>query len=79
MALYKYPAYVSQNANEIFDEICTPGTPAPRAGIFRCMGCHREVALNEEELLPPQNHHEHEPAQGDVRWRLTVYANHRPQ
>jgi hypothetical protein len=41
------------------------------------MGCQREVASNEHEPLPPQNHHQHSVAQGSIRWKLIVYADHR--
>jgi hypothetical protein len=26
--------------------------------------------------LPPQNHHQHSAAQGHIRWRMIVYADH---
>jgi hypothetical protein len=79
MALYKHANYLSQNNDDIFDQENKPGVPAPRSGIYRCMGCGREVASNEGEPLPPQNHHQHNQAQGSIRWKLIVYANHREQ
>jgi hypothetical protein len=77
MALYKYEAYIRENTEPIFDGINGPGAAAPRSGIYRCMGCHREAACNEHQPLPPQNHHQHSQAQGTIRWRLIVYADHR--
>jgi hypothetical protein len=50
---------------------------AAGSGIYRCMGCGREVASNESEPLPPQNHHQHNQNQGSIRWKLIVYADHR--
>jgi len=79
MALYKHSRYISQNNDDIFDQENKPGTVAPRSGIYRCMGCGREVASNEGEPLPPQNHHQHNQSQGAIRWKLIVYANHREQ
>ncbi|PWV22291.1 protein L, partial [Cronobacter sakazakii] len=26
------------------------------------------------KTIPPQNHHQHTPAQGNIRWQLFVYA-----
>jgi hypothetical protein len=40
------------------------------------MGCGREIGIAQGHTLPPQNQHEHTPAQGAIRWRLIVYADH---
>jgi len=79
MALYKYAQYVKVNTDAIFDDIHQPGVPAPRSGIYRCEACGKEVASNQGEPLPPQNHHQHAPSQGAIRWRLVVYAQHDPK
>jgi hypothetical protein len=78
MALYKHVDYLTRSTAEIFDQENKPGVAAPRSGIFRCVGCGREVASNQEESLPPRNHHKHTRQQGHIRWRLIVYANHQP-
>jgi hypothetical protein len=49
-----------------------PGDPVPRSGIYRCLGCNREIAANEGDPFPPQNHHQHSIAQGKIRWKLNV-------
>ena len=77
MALYKDATHLTQSADPAFDNISTPGTAAPFSGIYRCVGCHREVASNEGQPLPPQNHHQHLAAQGFIRWQLLLYADHR--
>jgi hypothetical protein len=77
MALYKYAQYLAQNDDGVFDHENPPGHAAPRSGIYRCRGCGREVASNEGEPLPPQNHHQHNQSQGAIRWKLIVYADHR--
>ena len=75
MALYKYAHYLGLNDNVAFDTELAPGTRVPNSGIYRCMGCNREIAANEGgDPLPPQNHHQHAPAQGRIRWKLTVFA-----
>ena len=79
MALYKYSQYLGQNNDAVFDGENTPGTAAPRSGIYRCTGCGREEASNQGQPLPPQNHHQHSPAQGAIRWKLIVYADHKPK
>ena len=80
MALYKHSVYLQQSNDQAFDREYGPGNPAPFSGIYRCMGCGREVASNEHEPLPPQNHHQHQPAtQGSVWWRMVVYAHHTPK
>jgi len=77
MSLYKYSEYLIQSDDRSFDSENSPGAAAPLSGIYRCMGCNREVASNEGQPLPPQNHHQHAPTKGAIRWKLIVYADHR--
>jgi hypothetical protein len=79
MALYKYNQYLTQSQHESFDQIHNPGAATPFSGIYRCEGCGREVVSESGKPLPPQNHHQHALAQGAIRWRLTVYADHEPK
>jgi hypothetical protein len=74
MALYKYSQFLTVSQDAAFDSIAGPGTTTPHSGIYRCEGCGKEIAANEGNPLPPQNHHQHGPAQGTIRWRLAVYA-----
>ena len=79
MAIYKYDDYVRKNATDpAFDGEHRPGATAPLSGIYRCVGCGREDISKEGNPLPPQNHHQHTTVQGAVRWRLAVFADHRP-
>lgn len=77
MAMYKYGTYLTKSEDQTFDEIHKPGQKAIRSGIYRCMGCHREVTSEQGNSLPPQNHHTHSAQQGDIRWKMIVYADHR--
>ena len=76
MALYRYAHYLSRNDDPAFDQENSPGTRARFSGIYRCMGCGREAACNQGDPLPPQNHHQHNPGQDAIRWKLIVYADY---
>lgn len=52
-----------------------PGAKVPMSGIYICVGCNDEVTSNEGDPFPPQNHHQHEKSQGDIRWKLLVRTN----
>jgi hypothetical protein len=56
-------------------DIYGPGDRAPKSGIYRCDGCGKEISHNEGVSLPAQNHGQHSPSQGDIRWKLIVRAN----
>jgi hypothetical protein len=79
MAVYKNPDYVRQNNDQAFDPDHKPGAEAPFAGIYRCMGCHKEIGIAQGHTLPPQDHHTHTQQQGAIRWRLAVWADHNPK
>lgn len=79
MALYKQGEFLARSQDAVFDVDHKPGNHAPHSGIYRCMGCGREASSEENKPLPPQNHHQHDPTQGPIRWRLIVYADHRPK
>ena len=78
MAWYKYDQYLKKSVGDAYDQDLSPGIAAPHAGIYRCMGCGRELGIAQSHMLPPQNHHQHTAAEGTIRWRLIVYADHRP-
>ena len=79
MALYKEEKYLQKTTDTAFDNDHSPGNAAPLAGIYRCMGCHREIGIAQGHTLPPQSDHSHTPAQGHIRWRLIVWADHNPK
>ena len=74
MALYKHLQQLSWSQDSAFDDLRSPGTPAPHSGIYQCAHCGHEVALRRSEILPPENHGPHDPGMGVVKWRLLVFA-----
>ena len=72
MALYKYSNVLAQMNSDEFDKLYDPGTRGSWSGIYRCAGCGREIVHTTDHPLPPQNHHQHDTAQGKIRWRLVV-------
>ena len=78
MASYKYQRYIACSNSDEFDRDHQPGQAAPYSGIYLCVCCGRETAINRGELLPTQHHHEHAVSQGAIQWRLIVYASHQP-
>jgi len=52
-----------------------PGDTVPMSGIYRCLGCKREITSNEDDPFPPQNHHQHTASQGSIKWKLNVRTN----
>jgi hypothetical protein len=72
--LYKYPQFLTKSDDEKFDKIHEPGTPTPYSGIYRCEGCGKEATSIHSHPLPPQNHHQHAPGQGRIRWRLAIWG-----
>jgi hypothetical protein len=72
VALYKYGNLLQQSTHTAFDTLHMPGALAPYSGIYRCEGCGHEIAEVRMRPLPPQNHHQHIPGQGPIRWRLVV-------
>lgn len=78
MALYKSVTLVTHTNDAAFDAVYTPGTLTPHSGIYRCLACGDEIASNAGNPLPPQNHRQHHPNQGAVRWQLLVYAQQQP-
>lgn len=74
MALYKHGQQLAQSQHQAFDALLTPGTTAANAGVYRCAVCGDEIGIAKDHTLPPQNHHQHPPGHGPIRWRLLVCA-----
>lgn len=52
-----------------------PGNDVPVSGIYKCVGCKKEITSNKRDPFPPQNFHQHSSEQGPVRWKLIVRTN----
>ena len=74
MALYKNAGYLDQSTSQAFDTLHNPGAVPPNSGIYRCEGCGQEIVAEKERRFPSQNHHQHIPSQGSIRWRMIVAA-----
>lgn len=72
MAIFKYQSFLINSDHSAFDQFYAPGTATPYSGIYRCEGCGVNEVSTFSHPLPPQNHHQHSPEQGPVRWRLVV-------
>jgi hypothetical protein len=72
MAQYKDARFLKQNTSSAFDLMYPPGAVTPYSGIYRCVVCGREDISVYGKPLPPQNHHQHLPTQGPIRWQLIV-------
>ncbi len=73
MALYKNGNRLTQSQDAAFDALHSPGTAAPHPGIYRCTSCGDEIAIAGGHTLPPQNHKQHSPTSGQIKWQLLVY------
>lgn len=65
----------SDGSNAWWKTIYDPGAVVPVSGIYRCIGCKREITSNSGDPFPPQNHHQHDRTQGDIRWKLNIRTN----
>jgi hypothetical protein len=72
--LYKYDKDLVKSSSDLFDALHKPGESTPHSGIYRCEGCGKAIASNAGNPLPPQNHHQHAAGQGEIRWRMIVWA-----
>jgi hypothetical protein len=77
MAIYKTIDYLVKSDDKAFDALHDPGDSCPLSGIYRCENCHHEVASNQNQPLPPQNHFQHDQKNGPIKWRLVVFAQHK--
>jgi hypothetical protein len=76
MAFYKDNSVLTSSNHQAFDTIHHAGEQTLYSGIYKCVGCGHEVTSVQNHTLPPQNHHQHTPAQGNIRWKLIVATTH---
>ena len=65
----------STGTGEWWSKVYGPGDDVPVSGIYRCLGCNREITSNQPDKFPPQNHHQHSVEQGKILWQLNVRTN----
>ncbi len=65
----------AQSDKEHWQNSYGPGATVPVSGIYRCIGCKKEITSNEGDPFPPQNHHQHSTSQGAIKWKLNVRTN----
>jgi hypothetical protein len=75
MAYYKYGEFLHQENGAEYDTVYQPSSTTPISGVYRCDGCGLSVTSVKDHPLPPQNHHQHTPQQGHIRWRLVVKSH----
>jgi hypothetical protein len=78
MTLFKRSNDIEVSISPEFDKEYKPGETPIHSGIYRCRGCGREIVAEASRPLPLAEHPRHVPAQGTVRWRLAVAAQHEP-
>jgi len=71
MAVYKYQRYLTSSTHEAFDATHAPASITSFSGIYQCEVCGEPIVSTVGHPLPPQNHHQHNPAR-PIAWRLTV-------
>ena len=74
MAMYKEDRQLKKSIDAAFDQIYKPGDTTPHSGIYNCINCGDEIASNSGNPLPSQNHAQHAPGRGDIRWQMIVYS-----
>ncbi|WP_159590362.1 MULTISPECIES: protein L [Chelativorans] len=78
MALYQNGDELAHKVDACFDKVHSPGTAAPYSGIYICANCRDEYACNAGDPLPPQNHRQHNPSTGAIRWKLLIQTQNGP-
>ena len=61
--------------NEWWKNTYKPSEIVPVSGIYKCMGCKREITSNKDDKFPPQNHHQHPTSDGSIKWKLIIRTN----
>lgn len=77
MAYYTQRSHLESitNPSDVWSKEYHPSDTVPASGIYRCVGCKKEVTSNAGDKFPPQNHHQHGPGAGTVRWKMNVWTN----
>lgn len=79
MAFFQNEEHLHQMTHKVFNMVFTDTDTVPVSGIYRCLGCSREIAATRGDPFPPAKHHPHGPPQGPIRWQMIVIADHEPK
>lgn len=74
MAWYQDGSYLKHSTStyDCWTKTYGPGDTVPVSGIYKCLGCKKEITSNKPDKFPPQNSHQHTAAQGEIEWKLIV-------
>ena len=72
MAFYQDRNELSYKESPEFAPTFKPGAITPYSGIYICTNCRDEIAANQGNPLPPQNHRQHQNLLKPIEWRLLV-------
>lgn len=61
-------------SNGRFDKLYGIGEKCRYEGIYKCIGCGTEAAVQKGQIMPNNYHHTHTEKQGIIAWQLLVYA-----
>jgi hypothetical protein len=75
MAWYKRLDLLKKSESELFDKQFQPADISPHSGVYRCATCGYEDVSEKGKPFPPQNHAQHDPEKGPIRWFLVVGTN----
>lgn len=79
MATYQDKTELTHKVDPAFDNTYRPGTITPHSGIYICINCRDEIASNQGNPLPTQNHRQHPDPNKAIIWRLLVRTQNGPQ
>lgn len=75
MPIFKDKTFFTHSSSNAFDQHHSPGTPAPSAGIYRCVACGAEIGIAEGKTLPTQHSKLHDD-DDPIEWQLVAKAKH---
>jgi DNA-binding MltR family transcriptional regulator len=77
MAWYKDLKHLAKSTTEAdhWNKTYGPADDVPVSGIYKCLGCTKEITSNAPDKFPPQNKHQHDPGDGEIKWKLIVRTN----
>jgi hypothetical protein len=78
MSLFRRSNDIEISISPEFDREYEPGQAPVYSGIYRCRGCGCESVAQAAKPFLVEDHPQHLPTQGPVRWRLAVAAQQEP-